>query len=126
MGKGEFDRDMGDYLRARRRPSIKDLIERVFPKKKKDVEMPEAVEVYHEGDKPQEKKFSFFKKGEPSEEIIARAEMRVEDTLTDMKETARIALSAVKQLPDEQLRNFKRSPEFERLKEILKKHDLIK
>jgi hypothetical protein len=94
------------------------------------VELPEEVEVYHEeAPKPAPKEHiltKFFKKEEPVQEELLRTKMQAEDAVTDMKEIAKIALSMIKQLPDEQLRTFKQSPDFDKMKSILKKHELIK
>jgi hypothetical protein len=60
----------------------------------------------------------------PAEEV---RQMLVKDDITqDTKEIAKIALAAIKHLPPEQLTAFKSGPEFARLKELLKKHSLIK
>ena len=91
--------------------------------------MPEEVEVYEEEAKqgPKEGMLAkLFKKEEPLNEELLQTRMQAEDLTEDMKEISKIALSVVKQLPDEQLRAFKESPDFEKLKVILKKHDLIK
>ena len=102
-----------------------------MPKKGPDhVELPEEVEVYHEGPpKPARKEnvlTKFFNKEEPANEELVRTKMQAEDAVTDIKEISKIALNMIRQLPDEQLRGFKQSPDFDRLKTILKKHDLIK
>ena len=60
----------------------------------------------------------------PQEEV---QQMLVKDEVSqDMKEIAKIALMVIKQLPPEELSTFKASPEFARLKDLLKKHQLIK
>jgi hypothetical protein len=107
MSRDDFERDMKEYLRARKRAGfdLKGLIQNLIPKKKEAVELPEEIEVYHEE---------------------GHAPKRKEHALTDMKEVAKIALGMIKQLPDEQLRTFKQSPDFEKMKSILKKHELIK
>ncbi len=132
MHKEEFERDMEEYLHARKRAgfNFKDILKKFLPEKKKEhVELPEQVEVYEEEAKTEPKEgmlAKLFKKEEPLNEELLRTKMQVEDMSGDMKEISKIALSVVKQLPDEQLRTFKESPDFEKLKIILKKHDLIK
>lgn len=132
MHKEEFEREMEEYLHARKRAgfNIKTFFQDLLPKKKHEkVEMPEEVEVYEEEAKQPPKEgmiAKLFKKEEPLNEELLRTKMQVEDMTGDMKEISKIALSVVKQLPDEQLRAFKESPDFEKLKVILKKHDLIK
>ncbi len=44
----------------------------------------------------------------------------------DLREISKVALIAIKKLPEEDMKEFKESAEFESLKNILKKHDLIK
>lgn len=133
MEKGDFDRDLDEYLRARKKGTsfnIGDFFKGLMPKPREKVELPKEVEVYDQKEKPAEKKdgmfAKMFKKEEPLSEELVRTKMAAEDALNDMKEVSKIALSALKQLPDEQLRAFKQGPEFERLKTILKKHELIK
>ncbi len=46
--------------------------------------------------------------------------------MQDMKEMAKIALYAIKQLPPEELQEFKKSSDFADLKQILQKYKLIK
>ncbi|VVB80847.1 Uncharacterised protein [uncultured archaeon] len=131
MHKEEFEREMEEYLRARKKAgfNIKAFFQNLLPKKREKVEMPEEVEVYEEEAKQEPKEgmlAKLFKKEEPINEELLRTRMQVEDMTADMKEISKIALSVVKQLPDEQLRAFKESPDFEKLKVVLKKHDLIK
>jgi len=60
----------------------------------------------------------------PAEQV---QQMLVKDELNqDMKEIAKIALTAIKHMPPEQLASFKASTEFSRLKALLKKYSLIK
>src|SRR3989344_775470 len=132
--RDEFERDLAEYLSARKRAGridIKSFLKKLMPERKVEdptVAIPEQVEVYTEP-QPVPKQPSFiskiFKKEVVNEELV-REHMRADDALDDMKEVAKIALSMIKQLPDEQLRLFKNSPDFERLKTLLKKHDLIK
>ncbi len=133
MARDEFERDMHEYLRARRRAglNIKEILKGLIPKRKPEkIEMPEEIEVYDEKEEapkaPKEGVFAKMFKKEPAQEEIMQAQMQVEDTITDMKEVSKITLNMIRQLPDEELRKFKQSPDFERLKNILKKHELIK
>jgi hypothetical protein len=154
MVRGEFERELEDYIAQRRKAKIK------FPKlfgstkKKKMPELPPEIQKYDEttpaespevmpGEEPEypEKKGLFTKVLEslglvsaeekkqqpadvPAEEV---QHMLVQDEKhQDMKEVAKIALAVIKQLPPDELATFKSSPEFSRLKELLKKHQLIK
>lgn len=131
MSREEFERDMREYLRARKRAgfNLKAFIQDLLPKRRPEVELPQEVEVYDEEVAPAPKEgvlSKIFKKEGPVHEELLRTKMQAEDAITDMKEIAKIALSAIKQMPDEQLRTFKQSPDFEKMKVILKKHELIK
>jgi len=136
MGKDEISRDLDDYLRARKKSSlsITNLLDNINERIKKirapkpKVEIPQEVEVYDEPVPKEEKKpfyQKFFGKGSTEEELI-RARMQAQDAIDDIKEISKISLKMIKELPDEHLRKFKESPEFEKLKSILKKHELIK
>jgi hypothetical protein len=133
----EFEKDMEDYIRARKRAginlkNIKEFIQNILPKKKlpDHIELHEEVEVYHEKPQPVRKdsmltKF-FQKKEEPTSEELMRAKMAVEDTAADIKEISKITLNMIRQLPDEELKKFRQSPDFDKMKAILRKHELIK
>ncbi|MBW2968799.1 hypothetical protein KY304_01155 [Candidatus Woesearchaeota archaeon] len=79
--------------------------------------------------KDQIKKFSSGKKYSISEEeqetkikeIVAKEMMQ-----KDLQAISKIALIAIKKLPEEDRKEFKESAEFEDLKKILKKYELIK
>jgi hypothetical protein len=133
MSREDFEKDMREYLRTRKKAgfNIKQLLQDLLPKKKAEaVELPEEVEVYHEEtEKPKRKEHvltKFFKKEEPMHEELLRTKMQAEDAIADMKEIAKIALGMINELPDEQLIKFKKSPDFEKMKFLLKKHELIK
>ncbi len=51
---------------------------------------------------------------------------QTEPALQELRDLAQISLGVIRQLPDEELKLFKQSPEFAKLKEILKKHHLIR
>jgi hypothetical protein len=156
MARGEFERELEQYLAQRRRAKMKfPSITGFFKTKKKmpEPELPPEVHKYDEttpaevpepmpGEEAAEEQsrkgfFTRFLEGIglvtvdqqqpeqiPTEEV---QQMLAKDDLTqDTKEIARIALQVIKQLPPDQLSTFKASPEFDRLKELLKKHQLIK
>ena len=140
-GRRELDRDLESYLAARRRKSfdLKGFFRGLMPKPSEKVEMPTQVEVYEEEaptptpspivEQKQEAGFLarlFAKDVAKKEEEITHAKIEAEEAITDMKEIAKVSLMIIKQLPDETLHTFKQSTEFARLKEILKKHGLIK
>lgn len=158
MARGEFERELEQYIAQRRKAKIKfPNIFAVFKPKKKKMpapELPPEIQKYDEGtpaeppeplpgEEPAEAaapRKGFFtrllegiglvtveeKKPEeiPAEEV--QKLLAQDDIIQDTKEIAKIALSVIKQLPPDQLQAFKASPEFSRLKELLKKHQLIK
>ncbi|MBI4146189.1 hypothetical protein HY489_02520 [Candidatus Woesearchaeota archaeon] len=130
MVKGEFERELEQYLHARKSSSwnIKRWFSSLVPKAKprETIELPQEVEVYEEPEK-EEKKQTFLERILPSrKEETTLAQMQAESAVQDMKEVAKITLGMIKQLPDEQLKTFKQSQEFEKLKHILRKHELIR
>lgn len=63
---------------------------------------------------------------EQEEEGRIREMVAKEIMLKDMRDIAKITLYVIKQLPPERLKEFKQSSDWTDLKEILKKHKLIK
>jgi hypothetical protein len=153
MARGEFEKELDEYIAQRRKAGFKfPNVLKAFARRKKQVnepKLPPEVQKYDEttpaepydslpGEKPEPKPglFTRLLKGlgvlqteEKTEDIPAgevKQMLAKDDVLQDTKEIAKIALAAVKQLPEEQLSAFKSGPEFARLKELLKKHQLIK
>ncbi len=153
MTRGEFERELEQYIAQRRKAKIR--FPNIFGGIKKNMpepELPPEIEKYDEGspaeslqslsgEEPEKdiSQKSFFTKifetlglvnvEQKTEEIPQEKLQQIlaKDEITqDMKEIAKIALLIIKQLPPEQLSTFKASPEFEKLKELLKKHQLIK
>ena len=153
MTRGEFEKELEQYIAQRRRAKIKfpNIFKSLKPAKKMhEPELPPEIQKYDaatpaeplktipgEDDYPAKKGFltTVLEKlglvtvekndGQiPAEEV---QQMLAKDDVTqDTKEIAKIALAAIKQLQPEQLATFKSGPEFARLKELLKKHQLIK
>jgi hypothetical protein len=153
MTRGEFEKEMEYYIAQRRKAKgIPGLFGGFKPKKKMEPELPPEVQKYDEttpaeipetmpGEEDYPEKKGFFTRllesmglvsaektdkpaDVPTEEV---QRMIAKDEVTqDFKEVAKIALNVVKQLPDDRLTGFKSSQEFVRLKELLKKHQLIK
>ena len=61
-----------------------------------------------------------------AEKDFAEAPMEKEDNTADFKEVSRIALLVMKKIPESELVEFKKTPEFMRFKAILKKQGFIK
>ncbi len=124
MHKEEFEREMEEYLRARKRAgfNIKAFFQNLLPKKHEKVEMPEEVEVYEEESKQEPKEgmlAKLFKKEEPLNEELLRTRMQVEDMTEDMKEISRekvTLLKLKKDTPDNKI---------EKIKNFLVKNDLF-
>lgn len=132
MVRGEFEKDLDAYINARKRSGFnpKAWIDRLLPKPTpKPIQLAEDVEVY-ERPAPTPPKEGFmqkiFKRPDKDDATLLQAELKADDAVSDMKEIAKIALGMLRELPDEQLKTFKHSSDFERLKTILKKHELIK
>ncbi len=153
MTRGEFEKELEQYIAQRRRARIKlpDFFS-AFKRKKKmpEPELPPEIQKYEEGspaelpetmpgEEETEPEKGFVTKmleslglvggKKPADQLPQEQvqQMLAKDELgQDMKEIAKIALFVTKQLPPEKLSDFKSSPEFERLKELLRKHQLIK
>lgn len=137
MVKGAVGKDLDDYLKARHKKKVdfKGFFKKFKPaKREKKVDLPEDIEVYDDKeDVIVDKKknvnvlgwiSSKFKKREKEDSEALKFE--IVSLTDDLKDVAKIALTAVKKLPDDKLTEFKQSPEFEKLKKILKQHNLIK
>ena len=48
------------------------------------------------------------------------------ETTDDLKEIARISLHVLRQMEGDQIKDFKQTPDYEKFKDILRKHNLIK
>ena len=131
MARGEFEKDLDAYLNARKRSglNVKAWLDRLLPKPSpKPIQLADDVEVYEKPAPVQKEGFmqKMFKRADKDDVTLLQAELKADDAVSDMKEVAKIALGMLRELPDEQLKTFKHSTEFERLKTILKKHELIK
>lgn len=154
MTREEFEKELDQYIAQRRRAKIRfPDIGRMFAvkhKKMPEPELPPEIQKYEEGtpaeipeampgEEAQPQKGFFTKLLESlglvtteenqAEEVPAEQVQQMlakDDLAQDTKEIAKIALAVVKRLPPEQLATFKASPEFSRLKELLRKHQLIK
>jgi hypothetical protein len=153
---GEFDREMEAYIAKRRQSGLFHGMAKAFKRKKqpalgpevkpyaeeppaakKDVRpMEQSAEVQAQEMEPPKQGFSFlgFLKGifgsQPSEAEQAEAAMAApaadDSVKADMKELSRITLDLAKMLPHDRLKEFKESPDFGKMKDILRKHKIIK
>lgn len=71
-----------------------------------------------------------FAKEEMDEQEIAEEPIQeakpADDAVSDMKEVSRIALSVLKRMSNEQVHEFKTTPDYEKFKTLLRKYQLIK
>ena len=124
MTHDDFDSELERYLHARKHQklSIRDFLSKIIPKRNPDrIDIETGVEIYDSKslmERSKEKKNALFAH-------LAKRENATTDS-SDIKEVAKIALSVIRQLSDDELKKFKQSADFEQLKEILKKHELIK
>lgn len=139
--RSELHRELDKYIAQRRKKHDYDHIPVKKHKKANTVETQTTNDVVEE--EPQ--KEGFFKRlldmfkskdYEEVEESIVQQEIQRSaiqhnqpmqtEVVKDLKEVAKITLEIVKMLPSEQLEAFKRDPLFLRLKELLRKNNLIK
>lgn len=133
MSRKELERDLEDYLARRRRHEKKCKVEKM-----EDVRMPPEVETYndenpkhpwlawlfgHDEEKPAAK--------EPVpeqefDETAIKQMVDVEQLRNDLREVARFSLAYFKDLPHDKLEKLKASPEFEKFKDVLRRHGVIK
>jgi thiamine pyrophosphate-dependent acetolactate synthase large subunit-like protein len=155
MGRTDFDKELSNYLSRRKKGSIPDVLKWIrglMPKPTPppvQVNLPKEIETYEEEIPKQRstetirqdrqerqtvlsfllEKLTFSKKPVITQEeqdtkikeIVAKEMIQ-----KDLQKISKIALMAIKKLPEEDMKEFKNSAEFDTLKEILKKHDLIK
>lgn len=139
IDRSELHRELDRYLTERRKNY--DYQEYSFAiKQKKEQKKAEKVEneadMYEDGEKQGffKKLFSLFKSPDYEEveqslvqQDLAKTRTPASSELTqDMKEVAKITLEVIKMLPPEKLDDLKRDPIFSKLKEVLKKNNLIK
>ena len=134
--KQELKREIEGYISERRKGS--GLFKNLFKQEpKKEEPLHPTVKPYEEEragpasemekEYEQEQKKGFFASifggFTAKEEEPAKTDSEAEQ---DLKEIARISLHMLKQMPGELIHNFKQTPDYERFKELLRKHQLIK
>ena len=131
MSRKEIDRDLEAYLASRRQ-------KRKMAEPKEEIKMSPEIETYDD-EKPKRSwlawLFGHEEDKQPVQEILPEKEfdelevkkvVEVEHLRNDLKEVSRFALEYFKDLPAEKLQKLKESPEFEKFKEILRRHGIIK
>ncbi len=132
MHRRELDQELETYLTKRRKHE-----EKHGETKTEEVRMPPEIETYEEpkqkswlawlfGIGEEEEKQKEEKKEENFDEESVKKVMETEQLKSDLKEVSRIALAAFKDLPPDKLHTLKSSPDFEKFKEILRRHSIIK
>lgn len=135
--KLEFDRELDEYISERRKTRIFHNIVQGLKREGNRIGINPALETYNVSvvdEKPASEnknisqKKGFFERVFGSGREKDESEMNEQLNLmkSDMKQVARIILDIIKKLPPQELSAFKQSDEFFVLKEILKKHNLIK
>ena len=151
MARDEFDSEMENYLAERRKePLLSTILNRKKETKKtQEVELPitknqsnfnqseTELSASVSNDSPEtgvekdEKKgfwsslWNGFSAHDP-EPSIQLAPAQSDELLQDFKVVAKISLTIMKQLPEQELLKLKGSNDFVKFKEILKKHSIIK
>jgi len=59
-------------------------------------------------------------------DVENQLEPSADETTEDLKEISRISLHVMRQMPSEAISEFKTTPDYEKFKDILRKHKLIK
>lgn len=68
----------------------------------------------------------FVKQEQILEEVQEAPPEKVEEAKEDLRELAKLFLKTLERLPDDELKEFKETPEFIKFKDILRKHKVIK
>ena len=138
----EFEKELNSYLKVRARQSIFNKIVQTVnplnllspelePYDKQGIAFPESKEL-HQPKKGMLTKLKEKLFGDSVDAVVgaekdfAEAPMEKEDNTADFKEVSRIALLVMKKIPESELVEFKKTPEFMRFKAILKKQGFIK
>ncbi|HSU72605.1 MAG TPA: hypothetical protein VLJ21_02035 [Candidatus Binatia bacterium] len=133
----QLRRDMDSYLSQRKKggwslfkksePALHPTVQ-PYKKEEPKVEQLQPMEQEYESQSKKGWFSGFMNKlfGEETQEMPVEESMPVSDTSADLKELARIALQVMKQMPGDQIRDFKETPDYEKFKNILRKHKLIK
>lgn len=129
-GKTDFDKDLDEYLSERSRKQFFFNMVQTFKSKKPDVKLSPDVETYEAAnavkeDKPQKQGF-FSRLFSAENKEFVELHQDVQPTKDELKFVAQVALNKIKKMPSEELEVFKVSEEFQKFKEVLKRHELIK
>ncbi len=128
--KTDFDSDLDDYLSQRSRKQFFSNVVQTFRSKSPSIKLNPEIETYTEVEEASLESSSENKRGFFSR-LFGREEATVEfrevgPTKDELKFVAQLALDHIKKLPADEVELFKVSAEFEKLKEVLKRHSLIK
>lgn len=129
-GKTDFDKDLDEYLSERSRKQFFFNMVQTFKSKKPEVKLSPDVETYEAAnavkeDKPQKQGF-FSRLFSAENKEFVELHQDVQPTKDELKFVAQVALNKIKKMPSEELEVFKVSEEFQKFKEVLKRHELIK
>ncbi len=135
--KLDFDRELDEYLSERKKTRVLHNIMQGLRRESGKIKLNPSLETY---DISIQEHVSSQKEAEvkPKKGFLARLFSPVEEEeeinmaeqlnamRRDMKQLAKITLDAIKKMPPQEVTAFKQSDDFAVLKEILKKHSLIK
>ncbi len=128
----QLRRDMDSYLSQRRKsdwsffkPTLHPTV-RPYKNKEADTVVSEMID-----EQPKKGWFSGMVDklfgAEEAPEDVSEVQSQVSSTdATDLKEIARISIIVMKQLPGDAIHDFKQTPDYDKFKDILRKHQLIK
>ncbi len=129
-GKTDFDKDLDEYLSERSRKQFFFNMVQTFKSKRPEVKLSPDVETYDAAnavkeEKPQKQGF-FSRLFSTENKEFVEIHQEVQPTKDELKFVAQVALNKIKKMPSEELEVFKVSEEFQKFKEVLKRHELIK
>ncbi|MBI4151106.1 hypothetical protein HY492_03195 [Candidatus Woesearchaeota archaeon] len=132
----QLRRDMDSYLSQRRKSDWSffkpALHPTVHPYKNSKEAEPMASEVIDEQPKKGwisgmvDKLFGAEDVPEDVSEEAVQSQVSSTDATADLKEVARISLAVMKRMDGDAIHEFKQTPDYDKFKEILRKHQLIK
>jgi hypothetical protein len=132
--KFEFNRDLEEYISEKKKSRVLHNIMQSIKMESSKIKLNPSLETYdapapqqissqNEEQKP--KKGFLARLFSPEEEEPNMAE-QLNAMRSDMKQLAKITLDVIKKMPPQEVVAFKQSDDFAVLKELLKKHSLIK
>ncbi|MEK6857864.1 MAG: hypothetical protein AABX39_04725 [Nanoarchaeota archaeon] len=131
-----FDRELDEYLSERKKTRVLHNIIQGLKRESNKINLHPSLETYTtsapqqislpNGEREEKPRKGFLARlFSPEEEEPNMAE-QLNAMRSDMKQLAKITLDVIKKMPPQEVATFKQSDDFAVLKELLKKHSLIK